>query len=106
MRQAFAGIKGAEEIELWTYSLALLAYALALLALALTRKQRLFRIASLAVLSLATAKVFLVDLSFLEGLWRALSFLGLGVVMLGIGWIYQRHIFIVPEAEVPGAVGR
>ena len=72
-------------------------FALTLLGLALTRKQRLFRVASLTVLSFATAKVFLVDLSFLEGLWRALSFLGLGMVMLGIGWIYQRHVFLAPH---------
>ena len=97
VRQYFANLEGTAEIELWCYSFVMLLYALTLLGLALTRKQRLFRVASLTVLSFATAKVFLVDLSFLEGLWRALSFLGLGMVMLGIGWIYQRHVFLAPH---------
>jgi uncharacterized membrane protein len=35
-------------------------------------------------------KVFLIDMSNLEGILRALSFIGLGAVLIGIGLFYQR----------------
>jgi uncharacterized membrane protein len=51
------------------------------------------RIASAAVVVLTVFKVFFVDMSDLTGLWQALSVLGLGIVLLGIGWFYQRLLF-------------
>ena len=48
------------------------------------------RVAGLAVLTLTTFKVFLIDASALEGLLRVLSFLGLGAALIGIGWGYGR----------------
>jgi uncharacterized membrane protein len=43
------------------------------------------------------------DMSNLTGIYQALSFIGLGVVLLGIGWFYQRLLFrpIAPAATVP-----
>ena len=32
-------------------------------------------------------------MSDLEGAWRALSFIGLGAVLIGIGLVYQRLLF-------------
>jgi uncharacterized membrane protein len=29
----------------------------------------------------------------LAGIWRALSFIGLGLVLVGIGYLYQRVLF-------------
>jgi uncharacterized membrane protein len=37
--------------------------------------------------------VFLVDMSDLTGVYRALSFIGLGLVLVGIGLLYQRLLF-------------
>jgi uncharacterized membrane protein len=34
--------------------------------------------------------VFLIDMAGLTGVFRALSFIGLGLVLVGIGWLYQR----------------
>ncbi len=51
------------------------------------------RLASAAVILVAVLKVFLVDMSNLEGIWRALSFMGLGLVLIGIGLLYQRLLF-------------
>ena len=36
--------------------------------------------------------MFLVDASALEGVLRALSFLGLGVALIAIGWAYGRFL--------------
>jgi uncharacterized membrane protein len=38
-------------------------------------------------------KVFLLDLAGLEGVLRALSFLGLGAALIGIGLVYQKLVF-------------
>jgi uncharacterized membrane protein len=51
------------------------------------------RLASAAVILITVAKVFVVDMSGLEGVWRALSFIGLRLVLVGIGWLYQRLLF-------------
>jgi len=51
------------------------------------------RLASAAVVALTIAKVFLIDMAGLTGIFRALSFIGLGAVLVGIGWLYQRLLF-------------
>ena len=42
---------------------------------------------------LTVLKVFLIDMRDLTGIYQALSFLGLGAVLIGIGWFYQRLLF-------------
>jgi uncharacterized membrane protein len=78
------------ETELWTYSAALLAVGIALLAVGLVRNIRLARMVSAAYIVAAVGKVFLVDLANLEGVLQALSFIGLGLTLVGIGLAYQR----------------
>jgi uncharacterized membrane protein len=51
------------------------------------------RAASAAAVVLTVPKVFLIDMSDLTGIYQALSFLGLGAVLMGIGWFYQRLLF-------------
>ena len=48
---------------------------------------------ALALAGLVIIKVFLFDMSHLTGFLRALSFIGLGLALVGIGWLYQRVIF-------------
>jgi uncharacterized membrane protein len=55
------------------------------------------------VLVLTVLKVFLIDMSNLTGIYRALSFLGLGAVLIGIGWLYQRLLF--PRAPATAQSG-
>jgi uncharacterized membrane protein len=64
-----------------------------LLAAGILLRSLTLRIASAAVVVLTVLKVFLIDMSDLTGIYRALSFLGLGVVLIGIGWFYQRLLF-------------
>ena len=51
------------------------------------------RLASAAVVILTVFKVFLIDMSDLTGIYQSLSFIGLGIVLLGVGWLYQRLLF-------------
>jgi len=76
--------------EHWAYSVALLATGILLLGLGFVHDNRFARLASAAYLVLAVLKVFIVDLANLEGVMRALSFIGLGLVLIGIGLVYQR----------------
>ena len=62
--------------------------------------------ASAAVVALTIGKVFLIDMGGLTGILRALSFIGLGAVLVGIGWLYQRLLFPTREqTKTPGAAG-
>lgn len=56
----------------------------------LLRDMRLLRLGGLALLLLAAAKVFAYDLSELESIYRALSFIALGLLLLGGAFAYQR----------------
>ncbi|MGF1526707.1 MAG: DUF2339 domain-containing protein [Candidatus Competibacterales bacterium] len=46
--------------------------------------------AGMALLALVIAKLFLVDLSDLQGLLRVASFMGLGLGLLGVAYLHQR----------------
>ena len=55
------------------------------------------------MIALTIGKAFLVDMSTLAGAYRALSFMGLGLVLVAIGWFYQKVLFRRPP-EPPAAV--
>jgi len=46
--------------------------------------------------------VFFIDMSDLTGVWRALSFIGLGLVLIGIGYLYQRLLFAPRPQGIAG----
>jgi len=81
------------DAELYTYSAAWLVLGVVLLVTGIWFRSLALRIASAAVVTLTVLKVFLIDMSDLTGIYRALSFLGLGAVLIGIGWFYQRLLF-------------
>ena len=78
------------ETELYAYSAAILLYGLMLLILGFRLASKDLRLAAMAVITLAVCKAFLIDMAGLEGLLRALSFIGLGGSLVGIGLVYQR----------------
>jgi len=82
--------------ELYTYSVVWLVYAVLLLVLGIVLRRSMLRFASLAVLVVTAVKVFLIDMSGLTDLYRVASFLGLGLSLVGIGYIYQRFVFPRP----------
>jgi uncharacterized membrane protein len=78
------------DAEQYSYSAVWLAFGVALLAAGVLLRSQAVRFASAAVVILTVLKVFLVDMHDLTGIYQGLSFIGLGVVLLGIGWFYQR----------------
>ena len=89
------------DAEDYTYSAVWLAFGVALLLVGIVLHSQPARLASAAVVILTIAKVFLLDLAGVQGIFRALSFIGLGLVLIGIGWLYQRLLFPrqPPKAE-------
>jgi uncharacterized membrane protein len=81
------------DAEYYAYSVVWLGFAFLLLAAGLWRREAAFRHAALAVLLITVLKVFISDMAGLEGLYRVASFLGLGLSLVAIGWIYQRFVY-------------
>jgi len=76
--------------ELYTYSAVwLLMAAAALLAGSWLRQRGLYR-GGMVLLLVVVAKLFLIDMSDLTGLWRVASFMGLGLGLLALAWLHQR----------------
>ena len=82
------------DAEFYTYSAAFLLVGLGLLALGLLRGSREARLGSAVFILLAVLKAFLFDMAGLTGAYRALSFIGLGLVLVGIGLVYQKLVFV------------
>jgi uncharacterized membrane protein len=79
--------------EQYTYSIAWLAFGVSLLGIGILFNSQRARLASAAVIGLTVMKAFLIDMSTLTGVYRALSFMCLGLVLVAIGWLYQRILF-------------
>ncbi|HSO76855.1 MAG TPA: DUF2339 domain-containing protein, partial [Blastocatellia bacterium] len=82
-------------------------YGGAMLAIGLWRRNRLLRIMALALLGLTICKVFFFDLASLQKLYRIISFIVLGLILLGVSFLYQRlrqQMVEAPNAEVKEAV--
>lgn len=65
-------------------------YAAAALAWGFARGVPAVRYGALALFGIVIVKVFLVDLAELQAIYRILSFLVLGLVLLGVSYFYQR----------------
>ena len=94
------------DAEQYTYSAVWLMFGVLLLIAGLLLRSQPARLASAAVVALTIAKVFFIDMADLTGIFRALSFIGLGAVLVGIGFLYQRLLFPARgKAITPDATG-
>ncbi|MEM7144203.1 MAG: DUF2339 domain-containing protein [Verrucomicrobiota bacterium] len=75
-------------VRLITVSWAVLAFALFALGLAL--KERPYRYVSLGLLAAALLRVMTIDVWKLEAVPRILSFIAIGLVLLALGFVYNR----------------
>ncbi|BAT59009.1 hypothetical protein GJW-30_1_01537 [Variibacter gotjawalensis] len=89
------------DAELWTYSAVWLVFGVVLLLIGIALRSQPARMASAIVILITVCKVFLFDLAGIGGIWRALSFIGLGLVLVGIGLLYQRLLFPQRRSGAP-----
>ena len=74
-------------------------YGAALLVVGLARRNRLLRLMALTLLGLTTLKVFLFDLSSLDKVYRIISFIVLGAILLAVSFLYQQRQQRAARAE-------
>ncbi|MGC1462619.1 MAG: DUF2339 domain-containing protein [Terracidiphilus sp.] len=74
----------------FTYSAWFMLFGAILLAAGVWRRSAFLRWQALLLLAVSIGKVFLVDISELSQGYRIISFLGLGALLLGVSFIYQR----------------
>ncbi len=79
--------------EMYAYSVTWIFFGFILLILGLWKESTSLRLASLLVMVLAVGKVFIFDAAELEGLYRVASFLGLGLSLLALSYLYDRFVF-------------
>lgn len=74
-------------------------YASALLFVGQIRRLRLLRVMGLGLLSITVLKVFIWDLSSLDRVYRIISFIMLGAILLVVSYFYQRGQHPVEETS-------
>ena len=78
---------GISQPEQYTYTILLLMAGAGLFYQSLARRVAVLRKAGLVVIGLAVAKVFLIDVTDLDGLTRVFSLLVLGLALAGLAWL-------------------
>ena len=74
----------------FSYSAWFMLFGAILLAAGVVRRSAFVRWQALLLLAVSIGKVFLVDISELSQGFRIVSFLGLGALLLGVSYVYQR----------------
>jgi uncharacterized membrane protein len=85
--------------ESYAVSLAWLVTGILIFIAGLKLDRQTIRYGGLAVLVLTVLKVFGYDLFELGGLWRIASVIGLGLCLVGVGWLYTRFVANKPRTE-------
>lgn len=55
------------------------------------KKIQLLRLAGLVLLAITLTKVFIVDMKEVQAVWRILSFIALGSLLLGVSYLYNKN---------------
>ncbi len=91
------------DLQQLTLSGVWLAFSIILMVLGIWKRARLLRIVAFVLFGITILKIFIYDLSFLETLYRIFSFIGLGVILLAVSYLYQRYKGIILEGSKPDA---
>jgi uncharacterized membrane protein len=75
--------------EMLTVAWSVLAVVVFVAGLAL--RERVYRIGGFIILALAVGRIYLVDVWKVEAVYRILSFMVLGIVLLALGFVYNRY---------------
>jgi uncharacterized membrane protein len=80
-----------------------LVFSILLMALGIWKRSRILRIEAIVLFGVSILKIFIYDLSFLDTLYRIFSFVGLGVILLAVSYLYQRYRGIILGTGGTGA---
>jgi uncharacterized membrane protein len=97
-----------EDLKQLSLSGVWLVYSISLMGIGLWRRVRSLRVIAIVLFGVTILKIFIYDLSFLETLYRIFSFIGLGVVLLLVSYLYQHYKDVIlqepPKQEVEEAI--
>ena len=86
----------------FSYSALFMAYGAMLLGIGVWRRSAFVRWQALVLVAVAIGKVFLIDVRELSQGYSILSFFGLGALLLGVSFIYQRDWLHLRSLDEPG----
>jgi uncharacterized membrane protein len=87
----------------FTYSALWMAYGALLMIIGFWRASAFVRWQALVLIALTTVKVFVYDTSELDRIYRILSFVVLGILLLAISFAYQRNWIKLPSGKTQGS---
>ena len=92
------------DAEQMTYSLILGIYAALLLLVGLLARSAVLRLTAVVLFIAVIGKVFFIDLSSLDTIYRIISFIVLGFILLGVSLLYtlfrkQVNAFVLADGE-------
>ncbi|MGI8827782.1 MAG: DUF2339 domain-containing protein [Chloroflexota bacterium] len=93
-----ASSPGSHDLEQLLLSVFWLAYAILLIVIGIFTRTRWVRMAAMGLFAFVIVKIFAYDLGFLAPAYRSISLAGLGVVLLGVSFLYQRFRGMLLEA--------
>lgn len=76
--------------EVYTYSVVWMLMAISAVLFGARFKTKGLYQAGMMLLLVVIAKIFLIDMAGLDGLWRVASFMGLGLSLLALAWFYRK----------------
>lgn len=88
--QHWADVHSIEIVRDFTYSALWMGYGAMLMVIGFWRKSAFVRWQALILMAATTAKVFIYDTSQLDRVYRILSFIVLGILLLAVSFAYQR----------------
>ncbi len=78
-------------------------YSIALMGIGIWRREQGLRLLSIGIFGITILKIFLYDLSFLSTLYRIFAFIGLGLILLLVSYLYQKYKTIIFDSPAkPG----
>jgi len=86
-----------ENMKQLALSLVWLVFSVGLMVVGFWRHNRTYRMIAIALFGISILKLFFYDLSFLETEFRVISFVGLGVILLVVFFLYRRYKAIILE---------
>jgi uncharacterized membrane protein len=97
-QQLSAAINRTTNLRQMALSLVWIAYSILLISFGIWRRMLSLRLVAIVLIGIAILKIFFYDLSFLETAYRIVSFIGLGLILLAISFLYQRFKLVISES--------
>jgi uncharacterized membrane protein len=99
--QHWTEVRSIEIARDFTYSALWMAYGAMLMVVGFWRSSAFVRWQGLVLIAATTAKVFIYDTSELDRVYRILSFIVLGVLLLAVSFAYQRNWLKLSSRKMP-----